>query len=1346
MNSRPTQLAPHRAGSILILVVALLVLLALIGTAWISTARTDLYAARQHTYNTQIELLVQSATNLVNASITSDLYKDGQFRPPTEDPVTYWPNDPKLTPPRSNADLPSGYEPSDSPWRDGHLADRIPVFENNNVGPMWRHISGSPLGSGGFETPFATQGNLAPLGAGGFRGPYAHSQRIDLLPRFLTLPSGKSYPALQQVLGEYGGPNPSRDNIYLAGDADGDGIPDSALWPLPIGPINGVKYYVSYRVIDNNSAVNAAVAWRPEVAGEAQGNLDGQFFPTNINLAQMLPAGNADIRRLNAYRFNNEQAFVNRDRVWMDNDWQLKNPNKSDRDDMRFLSVFDAVWHQLGARLANPGWNALGGNNRVLFQALPFSDSAALARNFIIADPNGSPSITESALRVHTWFDSSVPAQQKPFVPTEPYVANDQSVGDWFRDNFFFPTFGNAPNRSMHQRSVLTTWNPVSNYAPSKFINRGRYVLQAPYFVGDVVTVDPNGNPPAGIPNDPAWPRGPKAFVAISRQGPGFGNIQPDYWQPWRSAAAWAPLDSVNHPVKVSVNTGTYGQLFSAFWSVMVERDPASGVPTIPFLAHLDTQARELKTGSGAEAYSPIRARMFRTPIRDPRNVDPLKSPENAASKFPWLTPYQTLQLRAALAAVNTLDLRDADDNVTSRTVVLSDPNPAFANHPVYYAKVYGSEMQPYLTEVYANNNVALGDDGFVAIELYNPFNVPLVLRNWRLGMLAGRGTNTPMTLVPIDTHASTSGAMHGTNGAYTAENWSVAAGIPTIPPGGYIVISNAAAPAGIAPNVGWYVVPDLRRIYGNELVLLRPRRFDGALVSNLNDTTAPNADRFDETTASLGKTTDNLRDLIPVDSFDFANLPAPIGAVDPVAWHYTRPSGPAAIGAGKAWHWVWPGKFNQAIATEPHAGPTDVETPAPAVLNPADPKIASLGTGEAMPAVTAGVKAYISVPLQIAGADTPGPNKTRTTADNTFPFGGFAREGDILHVPFIGAYRIQTYDQYSAAATVNATVTELNSVSMDSAMADDMDDDDNLDNLGNAVEQIGRFCPINYEDLVQPGQPLPANIYFDDYQRTASPPWDPGSIRYGWAMDLFDYVTVNSPQRDYLPNVDPGFREPTGDAASNFVYPPGKEDPRPQGVANENPARHNNLDGSTEEATGVQGLININTAPTWVLQQVPMYENTGVANPLASNMALARQITYWRDGQCYPTGANFPRVAPHRPIRSLFELNLIPQVREAQRAIIAASGGNGLKEGDISQDSVLSDFESRYLMMTRLSNFLTTRSDTFTVYLQVQGWRDVGGENPELVVQRRVAYIADRTGVSPNSPNMTITNIPVGN
>lgn len=54
------------------------------------------------------------------------------------------------------------------------------------------------------------------------------------------------------------------------------------------------------------------------------------------------------------------------------------------------------------------------------------------------------------------------------------------------------------------------------------------------------------------------------------------------------------------------------------------------------------------------------------------------------------------------------------------------------------------------------------------------------------------------------------------------------------------------------------------------------------------------------------------------------------------------------------------------------------------------------------------------------------------------------------------------------------------------------------------------------------------------------------------------------------------------------------------------------------------------------------------------------------------------------------------------------------------------------FLALNRISNLITTRSDSFTVYVLVQGWRNAGTANPELVVQRRVMFIADRSSVHP--------------
>src|SRR5688500_11999882 len=61
-----------RPGSVLIMVVSLLVLLALIATAAMTTARVDRVASRQHVYSTQIDLVMEGARAMVLASMSAD--------------------------------------------------------------------------------------------------------------------------------------------------------------------------------------------------------------------------------------------------------------------------------------------------------------------------------------------------------------------------------------------------------------------------------------------------------------------------------------------------------------------------------------------------------------------------------------------------------------------------------------------------------------------------------------------------------------------------------------------------------------------------------------------------------------------------------------------------------------------------------------------------------------------------------------------------------------------------------------------------------------------------------------------------------------------------------------------------------------------------------------------------------------------------------------------------------------------------------------------------------------------------------------------------------------------------
>ena len=68
--------------------------------------------------------------------------------------------------------------------------------------------------------------------------------------------------------------------------------------------------------------------------------------------------------------------------------------------------------------------------------------------------------------------------------------------------------------------------------------------------------------------------------------------------------------------------------------------------------------------------------------------------------------------------------------------------------------------------------------------------------------------------------------------------------------------------------------------------------------------------------------------------------------------------------------------------------------------------------------------------------------------------------------------------------------------------------------------------------------------------------------------------------------------------------------------------------------------------------------------------------------------------------------------------------------------------FAAENLNLIRLSNLLTTRSDTFTTYVLVQGWKNAGTEYPQLVAEKRAAFMTDRSKVY--SGNATVESFEV--
>ena len=219
------------------------------------------------------------------------------------------------------------------------------------------------------------------------------------------------------------------------------------------------------------------------------------------------------------------------------------------------------------------------------------------------------------------------------------------------------------------------------------------------------------------------------------------------------------------------------------------------------------------------------------------------------------------------------------------------------------------------------------------------------------------------------------------------------------------------------------------------------------------------------------------------------------------------------------------------------------------------------------------------------------------------FPFGGFARNADILQVPFIGAYRLQLPTQ---VGTPN--FLELNPVTMDSVMAlavaqtvwneattDTETSSANCDPLTltpagtppppapqviYAYENVGRFCPLNPIES-RAGKTFSA-VLVDDYGSV------PANWRYHFATRLLDYLTVQSPQQDCLPDVDPAASDIVSPANSGLPYkyretffsPTWVPFPIANSTSTILNGEYNNPSGATEQSAGVQGLININSAP----------------------------------------------------------------------------------------------------------------------------------------------------------------------
>jgi hypothetical protein len=179
------------------------------------------------------------------------------------------------------------------------------------------------------------------------------------------------------------------------------------------------------------------------------------------------------------------------------------------------------------------------------------------------------------------------------------------------------------------------------------------------------------------------------------------------------------------------------------------------------------------------------------------------------------------------------------------------------------------------------------------------------------------------------------------------------------------------------------------------------------------------------------------------------------------------------------------------------------------------------------------------------------------------------------------------------------------------------------------------------------------------------------------------------------------------------------------------------NFDAAYANETRIKGRININTAPAYVLAQLPwvsLREND------YNDANLAKAIVAYRDKSEVRNGdANYPDYRGPDPcgFRSIGELCNV--VRDSVLRIDPNFGINyysrdyevdGITPIDqagfpdlTTPDGAANDFEERDLIFARISDLVTVRSDMFTAYILVR----IGTDGP----QKRVITILDRSAVT---------------
>jgi hypothetical protein len=184
--------------------------------------------------------------------------------------------------------------------------------------------------------------------------------------------------------------------------------------------------------------------------------------------------------------------------------------------------------------------------------------------------------------------------------------------------------------------------------------------------------------------------------------------------------------------------------------------------------------------------------------------------------------------------------------------------------------------------------------------------------------------------------------------------------------------------------------------------------------------------------------------------------------------------------------------------------------------------------------------------------------------------------------------------------------------------------------------------------------------------------------------------------------------------------------DPSADGIDNDADGRLNETELELTPELKIPGRININTAPWYVIAQLPW-----VFEP------LAHAIVAYREKTAVPGGPDYTARPGNRGFSSIGELcnvnlgiNRYASMDYYSRIRIDVNDFPDLTPAD----KAVNDFEERDLIFARISNLVTVRSDVFTAYILVR----IGTNGP----QKRAIAILDRSDVYPDGAGGTIGKV----